>query len=193
MPVLPPHVGGETDSNWYVPKDRDVSRFVGPDGLPTMRLIRYRDGDGQDILRFCEDGTGLLVGPTDVRLPAAGLLVSQLRGERYYEDSCTAGDFRPGVEVRIVPEPHNPHDDRAVAVFDRTGQHRAAYINKQKARAILKRLKAGEHLAAISIRGRGPGVSTDQVAVVVATPQVIAHVLSPRPAGAPAPASTSAR
>jgi hypothetical protein len=169
-----------------------MNRLIGSDGLPTAHLIRYHDSDGLQILRFCEDSTGLLVGPADVRLPTAGLLVSQLRGEKYYESSCKAGDFRPGTEVLLVPEPENPHDDRAVAVFDQTGQHRAGYVNKQKARAYLKRVSGGERLMAISIRSQGPGVATHQVTIVATAPAVIAHILSPRPAGAPAPSSTHA-
>jgi hypothetical protein len=124
--------------NWYVPRDRNYGRFIGADGLPCVRLIRYPDPPDGEILRFCDDLTGLIVGPNDLRLPYAGLLVSNLRGERYYPDSCKAGDFRPGVPVRLVPEPDNPHDDRAVAVYDKTGEHRASYMNKQKARAYLK-------------------------------------------------------
>ncbi|MEX5721669.1 HIRAN domain-containing protein, partial [Geodermatophilus maliterrae] len=129
-----------------------------------------------------------LVRPTDRRLPAAGLLVSQLRGESYYRDSCRAGDFRPGQPVQLVPEPDNPHDDRAVAVFDATGRHRAGYMNKQKARAYLKRIAEGKDLTAISLRGADLGVPTPQVAILAAAPDVVAHLLSPRPPKAPAPA-----
>ncbi|MCZ2812023.1 HIRAN domain-containing protein [Modestobacter sp. VKM Ac-2979] len=149
-----------------------------------MHLIDYGAGDGR-VLRFCEDATGLLVGPTDRRLGPAGLLVSNLRGGSYYENN--GGDFRPGADVRLVPEPNNPHDDRAVAVFDRTGRYRAGYLNKQKARAYLKRVAAGENLVAISLRGTGPAHETGVVSIFAATPDVLAHVRSPRPPGCPPP------
>lgn len=169
---------------WYVTPDGNADRFLGADDLPSVHLIDYGSGDGL-VLRFCEDATGLLVGPTDRRLGPAGLLVSNLRGGSYYEND--GGDFRPGADVRLVPEPDNPHDDRAVAVFDRTGRYRAGYLNKQKARVYLKRIAAGEHLVAISLRGTGPGRETGVVSILAATPDVLTHVRSPRPPGCPPP------
>lgn len=179
----------ESNDRWYAAPDRDNQRFIGEDGRPTVHLIRY--GDGHDmVLRFCEDSTGLLVGPTDRRLLPAGLLVSNLRGGRYYEADCIAGDFCPGAQVLLVPEPDNPHDSQAVAVFDRTGRYRAGYVTKQKARAYLKRLAAGEQLVAISLRGSRPGGEPGVVSILAAAPGVLAHVLAPRPAGSPPPAHT---
>jgi hypothetical protein len=132
--IAAPDPDDESNPRWYAAPDGKGQRFVGDNGRPTVHLIRY--GRGEDmVLRFCEDSTGLLVGPTDRRLLPAGLLVSNLRGGRHYESDCRAGDFRPGVEVRLVPEPDNPHDNQAVAVFDRTGRYRAGYVDKQKARA----------------------------------------------------------
>jgi hypothetical protein len=172
--------------SWYVPSGADLRRFIGPDGLPALRLVPYRSGE--NVLRLCEDATGLLVGPADRRLTAAGVLVSNLRGESYDKPACRAGDFSPGAPVELAPEPENPHDDRAVAVYDASGRHKAAYMNKQKARAYLKRLHAGETLGAISLRGTSARTPCEQIAILVATPQVIAHLRSPRPRGAPRPA-----
>jgi hypothetical protein len=182
MPDEPDDAGPH--DRWYAAPDGDAERFLGADGLPSVHLIDYGSGDGL-VLRFCEDTTGLLVGPIDRRLGPAGLLISNLRGGSYYEND--GGDFRPGAEVRLVPEPDNPHDDRAVAVFDRTGRYRAGYLNKQKARAYLKRIAAGENLVAISLRGTGPAQETGVVSILAATPDVLAHVRSPRPPGCPPP------
>jgi hypothetical protein len=182
---LPHDLDDENNHRWYATPDGNAKRFIGADGLPTVHLIKY--GNGEMVLRFCEDSIGLLVGPTDRRMLSAGLLVSNLRGGRYYERDCRAGYFRPDAEVRLVPEPDNPHDDRAVAVFDRTGRYRAGYVNKQKARAYLKRIAAGERLVAISLRGSGPGVDTGVVSILAAAPDVVAHVRGPRPPGSPPP------
>lgn len=182
-------IDDESNDRWYAAPDGDNQRFIGVDGCLTVHLIRYGEGD-DTVLRFCEDSTGLLVGPTDRRLPPAGLLVSNLRGGRYYEADCMAGDFSPGAQVRLVPEPDNPHDSQAVAVFDGTGRYRAGYVNKQKARAYLKRLAAGEELAAISLRGSHPGGEPGVVSILAAAPAVLAHVLAPRPADSPPPAHT---
>lgn len=175
-------IDDESNPRWYAAPDGNNQRFIGADGRPTVHLIRY---DG--LLRFCEDSTGLLVGPTDRRLLPAGLLVSNLRGGRYNEADCRAGDFSPGATVRLVPEPDNPHDDQAVAVFDRTGRYRAGYVNKMKARAYLKRLAAGEELVAISLRGSRPGGDAGVVSILVAAPAVLAHVRAARPPGSPPP------
>ncbi|HEX5542514.1 MAG TPA: HIRAN domain-containing protein [Micromonospora sp.] len=174
--------------SWYVPTDGDKSRFEGADGLPSLRLIPYRDSGGEEVLRLCEDATGLLVSPTDRRLPAVGVYVSQLRGEAYHQAGCRAGDFAPGAPVRLVREPDNPHDRYAVAVHDATGEHRAAYVNKQKARMLTKLLDAGEPLDAISIRGTAGGAPCGQVAIIAARPAVIDRLLSQRPDHLPVPA-----
>lgn len=193
QPSSPPTTGPEPlpakrDDSWYVPNDGNKTRFVGEGGIPRLHLIRYRDSGGELVLRLCEDATGLLVGPTDMRLPPAGIYVSQLRGEAYYQDACRVGDFSPGAPVRLVREPENPHDLNAVAVYDRTGQQRAAYVNKQMARRLAKLLDAGEPLQAVSIRGMAAGTRCDQIAVLAARPEVLARLLEPRPRHLPPPA-----
>lgn len=171
-----------------MPTDRDKCRFVGSDGLPPLRLIRYRDSGGEEVLRLCEDATGLLVSPSDRRLPAVGVYVSQLRGEAYHQAGCRAGNFIPGAPVQLVREPDNPHDSYAVAVYDPTGKHKAAYVNKQKARMLTRLLDGGEPVAAISIRGTAAGRHCGQVAILAARPAVLDQLLSPRPGDLPPPA-----
>ncbi|MBG6068150.1 HIRAN domain-containing protein [Micromonospora ureilytica] len=182
---------GERDGlpdRWYVPQDGNSDRFIGATGLPTLRLIPYRDTGGEQVLRLCEDGTGLLVGPTDHRLARAGMYVSQLRGEAHHQAECRAGNFYPGEPVRLVREPENPYDRNAVAVYDATGKHMAAYVNKQKARTLAKLIDSGAEIEAISIRGTRSGLACDQVAILAASSEVLRHVLSPRPTDAPHPA-----
>lgn len=176
--------GGPHES-WYVPKD-DPERF-NQTPVP-LRLIQYRDGSGEQVMRLCEDSTGLLVGPSDRRLAKVGVYVSQLRGEAHHVSGCRAGDFEPGSPVVLRREPDNPHDPNAVAVYDATGKHMAAYVNKQKAKMLSKLLDAGEPVEAISIRGTRSRTPCDQVAVLAAHPDVLAHLRSRRPAGAPKPA-----
>jgi hypothetical protein len=178
----------EPVDGWYVPKDGNADRFVGQDGSPALHLIAYRDGGGESVLRLCEDSTGLLVSPTDTRLLKAGIYVSQLRGEAYHQAACRAGDFRPGQPVRLVREPDNQFDANAVAVYDDAGKHLAAYVNKQKARSLARLMDSGKPVAAISLRGTGPGVACDQVGVLAATPQVLDRLLEPRPGHLPTPA-----
>jgi hypothetical protein len=174
--------------DWYAPTGTDPGWFLGPDGTPALHLIPYRDTLGEDVLRLCEDATGLLVSPSDRRLPSIGIYVSQLRGEAYHQGGCRAGDFSPGIPVALVPEPDNPYDRFAVAVYDQTRQHLAAYVNKQKARQIATLLAAGDELSAISIRGTRAGRRCDQVAVLAAEPTRLTRLLDSRPADLPVPA-----
>lgn len=179
---------GAMHERWYVPIDGDTERFKGVDGLAPLHLITYTDALGETVLRLCEDATGLLIGPTDRRLAAAGIYVSQLRGEAYHEAACRAGSFEPGAQVNLVREPENEFDRNAVVVYDSTGAHLAAYVNKQKARTLAKLMDAGRPLKAISLRGAPAGKRCDQIAILAAHPDLVAHLRQPRPSTLPPPA-----
>ncbi len=138
-------------------------------------------------MRLCKNATGLLVGPSDRRLPRAGIYISQLRGEAYHQEACRAGNFHPGEPVRLIREPDNTHDPKAVAVYDATEPHLAAYVNEQKARTLTKLLDAGTSIEAISIRGTRANIACDQVAILDALPAALQHLLSARPPGAATP------
>lgn len=172
--------------SWYVPVvGDDPDRFRGDP--PPLHLIRYGD-----VLRFCEDSTGLLVGPTDRRLQRVGIWSGQVRGEFYYQAACRLGDFRPGVRIRLVREPENEHDGNAVAVTaDDDAAPVAGYVNKGKARSLARVLDSGIELAAVSVRGTGPGKVCEAIGFVAAPPGVIAHLLSRRPSSLPRPAHLS--
>lgn len=130
----------------------------------------------------------LLIGPTDRRLVALGIFSVKLRGEPYRAVACRAGDFSPGTMLALRREPDNPHDRNAVGVASATSTDVAAYVNKQKAATLAKRLDAGWEPAVVSTRGTRAGVPCDAISVVIAEPAVIQHLLSPRPSGAPRPA-----
>lgn len=175
------------DLGWYAPRDGDGDHFLHSDGVPALHLVPCRDTGGEMALQLCEDATGLLVGPGDSRLPRAGVYVSQLRGQAFHRLGCMAGDFSPGAPVRLVREPDNEFDPDAVAVYDATGRHLAAYVNNQKARILARLIDSGEPVVAVSIRGTGPGRPCDQVAVLAASPGVLRRLLEPRPPHLPAP------
>jgi hypothetical protein len=75
-----------------------------------------------------------------------------------------------------------------VAVYDGTGSHLAAYVNKQKARLLAKLLDVGTDVRAISVRGTAAGLPGDQIAILAAAPVVIDRLLAPRPDTLPMPA-----
>jgi len=174
--------------SWYYPAGTDESVFRGPNGRPSIHAISYTDSTGEHVLRLVNDRTGLLIGPTDRRLPKLGLFVAQLRGETHHQAACRAGDFAPGATLRLVLEPENEHDPYAVAVFDSTGEHKAGYFNKQKARTVSRILAEGTTLNAVSFRGTPANRRCDAVGVIAAESSLLAHVLAPRPEQLPKPA-----
>jgi hypothetical protein len=90
--------------------------------------------------------------------------------------------------VKLVREPDCEADPNAVAVYDATGRHLAAYVNKQKARMLAKVIDAGEPIEAISVRGTRSGVPCDQIAIIAARPDVIRYLCEPRSKDLPTPA-----
>jgi len=184
-------VSDGSDLGWYAPQDGGGDHFVGPDGIPALHLVPYHDTSGESVLQLCEDQSGLLVSPRDNRLPRAGVYVSQLRGQAFHRLGCTAGDFRPGAPIRLAREPDNEFDPDAVAVYDDTGLHLAAYVDNQKARILARLIDSGEPIEAVSIRGTGPGHPCDQVAVLAASPGVLRRLLEPRPPNLPTPVGTA--
>ena len=185
---IPPH---GSDLGWYTSQDGDSDALMGPDGAAALHLVPDRDTGGELALHLCEDTTGRMVGPHDSRLPLAGIYVSPLRGAAFHHLGCTAGDFHPGAPVRLVREPDNEFDPHAVAVYDLTGRHLAAYVSNQRARLLSRLIDAGEPIEAVSIRGTGPGVPCDQVVVLAASPDVLRRLLEPRPTYLPAPVHES--
>lgn len=162
----------------YVPPDGPIDRFVSvPGAMPKLHLVDYQGG-----LRLREDVTGLLVGPTDRRLSHAGLYVTNLRGEQYYQAAAREADLRPGQTLHLVPEPSNPHDPFAVAVYAEHGEGPVGYVNKQKARIWSKLIAEGPVLRVISLRGTAARVKCEAVAVLAAEPRIVDHLLSLQPA-----------
>lgn len=168
----------------YVPKD-DPDRFAG--NPPPLHLVPY----GPDNFTLCEDSTGLLVGPTDRRLAKVGIYVAKLRGEAYHEAASRRGDFSPGTDVRLVPEPDNPHDSNAIAVTaDEDGAPTAGYISKGNAKRWGRLLVGGQPLRVIALRGTCAGEPCESISILAAHPALIAHLLSPRPLRLPRPKTT---
>lgn len=175
------HEGGRHES-WYVPAGVDDSRFIDPaTGMPALRLVRYYAVYGEWVLRLCENATGLMIGPTDRRLPMLDVYVAKLRGTRFYREALKAGEFSPGEYVRIRREPDNPFDSNAVAIEDGIRDGVIGYVNRHKARQLAARLDSGKEYRAISLRGSPAGMETEQVTVLITSQHIITHLTSPRP------------
>lgn len=124
-PAAPEPLTTERAPSWYFPAGTDEKVFLTADCTVALHAIPCRDSGSEEVLRLVDDATGLLLGPTDRRLPKLGIFVGQLRGEYYHQAACKAGDFAPGALLRVVAEPENEHDEHAVAVYDSSGEHKA--------------------------------------------------------------------
>lgn len=171
------------EDRWYVPADEPDRWKLGYGGMPPLHLVPYGD-----VLRLCEDATGLLVGPTDRRLAALGIHSVKVRGVSYYPDAARAGDFTPGHRVALLRQPDHLHDPNAVAICAAGTSSPAGYVNKQKARLLARLLDSRVVLTALSVRGTPAGEECRAIGIVAAEPAVLASLLGPRPPTAPRPA-----
>ncbi|GEM_PF-3326788 len=166
--------------------DRAVTRRAGPP--PPSKSRKYlseeeaayylvRDSDVRLPVRvssgfFVHDGTRKQVPPGNRALTRAGVRSFTVRGSSYYPDDSLAADTSPRKRARFKREPENEHDPSAVAVLalDADGKaRRVGYVNKGYARALTKRLEAGESVNARFMRGAPAGVEDQGIAVVEAT------------------------
>lgn len=170
----PPHLAKRPTvyGNEYLPRDREEQSFVlDANGMPTGRLRRERDR----LVIITDDGAGM-VNPSSARLHTLGLYCFRIRGVTFHVAAVKSGDFHLGTPVRLVREPNNQHDPNAIGVYASGARRPAGYVNKQNARRLAKRLDAGEKYAAISVRGDRPGVAGPAPWVLVAAPDVLAHL-----------------
>lgn len=167
----PAHVPPLRSSD-YLPPDAEARSFtLAEGGMPTGRLRHVRDR----LVIVTDDGAGM-VNPASRTLHRNGIYCLRLRGTAYHREAMLAGDFRPGRSVRLEREPDNPHDPNAVAVYADGATALAGYVNKLNARRIAARLDAGETLEAVSVRGSGPGKEGAVPWILVAAPDVLAHL-----------------
>lgn len=59
--------------------------------------------------------------------------------------------FRPGSPLQLVPEPDNPYDPNAVAVWDFDRKLQVGYVPRERAEEIGDALEAGEKLKRLSM------------------------------------------
>lgn len=59
-----------------------------------------------------------------------GVLVVNAVGEQYHQADLIDPTFDPGQPLRLVPEPDNPHDPKAIAIRNWAGDRTAGYVKK---------------------------------------------------------------
>lgn len=126
---------------------------------------------------LAEDTTGLFVTAANRHVRRYNIFGFNVRGWDHHREQMRAANLAPGTPVRLVPEPENPYDKNAIAVYGGNGAGPVGYVNRALASTLAKRLAAGEPLEAISIRGeRARSLSDGPKTILVATPELIAHL-----------------
>lgn len=104
-----------------------------PSGL-TIRLEPFEGDSGS--------GYAIVRNSDDQRLQwqtlktGEGLKSFYVKGAKRRMDALQSSAFRPGKEVLLVPEPDNPHDEDAVAVYDAEGETKLGYVPADDTRIV---------------------------------------------------------
>ncbi len=103
------------------------------------------DGGGL-VLRRCEDERKL----NWHSLPTSeGFDSFNVVGEKYRLDQIQSASFSPGAPVRLIPEPDNPHDPNAVAVWNEDRTRMAGYVPREDAVRIGEKWRTGRYRAIV--------------------------------------------
>lgn len=96
-----------------------------PSGL-TIRLEPFEgdSGSGYSLVRDSDDQR-LNWQTIDT---GEGLKFFHVKGAKRRLDALQSSAFRPGEEVRLVPEPDDPYDGDATAVYDAAGGTKLGYL-----------------------------------------------------------------
>jgi len=124
--------------------------------LPVLTLKQWDYGHGlEDVYAGYGFGT-----PDGKTWPAGkcqwsmwedlGILALNVVGESYHIDDLNDPSFDPGRPVRLVPEPDNPVDPKAIAIRNLTEDRTAGYVKKGST-SRLRNLLRGRDFRAMSL------------------------------------------
>lgn len=90
---------------------------ITPQGQAEPLVFHWRDGDftGDDAHILCH---GFDVGDHHNPLAIPGCVMFQLAGGTYHAEEMRKHSFAAGRTVVLIPEPDNPHDANAIAVWN---------------------------------------------------------------------------
>jgi len=87
-------------------------------------------------------GSGAALGWHDERLAECGAHVLAVAGTSHRSDALQDDAFAPGRTLSLVPEPENPHDPHAIAVWDAERRVQAGYVPAELAQVLVLPLQA---------------------------------------------------
>jgi hypothetical protein len=130
--------------------------------LPETALSVVRD-DGSFV---SEDGSTIysrgyaLIDPIgeftqvgdDDWLRTIGCRLCKVAGLTHHPDAAQDERFGPGSVVLVCPDPSNPADPSAVAVFDASGEQQVGFVPASMSAEIAERINGGELLGGAIVR-----------------------------------------
>lgn len=108
--------------------DEEAGRGFVVRRVSDSRLMPWRELDGSD-----------------------DLTAFKLAGVSHREEALQGPAFAPGSMLRLIPEPENPHDPKAVSVWDAEENRQVGYVPREHAPDIFRALRSGERLLCLSM------------------------------------------
>ena len=130
------------------PESRKPERGSGAE----YRLVMYEPEDGRGrglVVERVEDGQRLAWRTLHYDNP--DIEAFAVAGEQHRLDVLQDDAFAPGKPLRLVPEPDNPYDPNAVAVWDADQRLHVGYVPREKASDVAFRINSGEHLQCLTM------------------------------------------
>ncbi len=127
---------------WLVKGRESLQRIVDSGGATDVnpfcvRLFEPEDGHGRGVTIWDQEEDEPIPWEDWFEATQGRLYsVRVVGGQEYHSAELQLHTFAPGHEVLLVPEPDNPYDSNAVAVYDRQGNFQAGYIPREEAASI---------------------------------------------------------
>jgi HIRAN domain len=77
-----------------------------------------------------------------------GAFVFNVAGTSHRQAALQGPSFAPGEPIQLIPEPNNPHDRNAVAVWDTTRRRHIGYVPKELAPTVGQMYRGREQFGA---------------------------------------------
>jgi hypothetical protein len=84
-------------------------------------------------------------------VPERGVWVARVAGTAFRPHALQDRSFDPGRAVRLIPEPHNPHDPNAIGIWDEGLTLQAGFIPAELASIVGRMLGEGRLAVAMSL------------------------------------------
>lgn len=140
---------------------------------PSKTEYRYflrtnQDYGGRGFIIVNSDGEK--ISSSKVSIKKDGMKITRVAGCFYRLKPLQRPQFNPGMFLKLIAEPENPHDSSAVAVFDERGKNHVGYLPKSIAPYFSKRILSGEQFRCLSMWESIEGGKRSDLKVLVFTP-----------------------